>query len=426
MTTELTRRAKCGSPAWAVRLLTLLVLLCGTLPGSALAEGINPGIYLAAGDSITQGYDSDTWWSRGYLPYLADLLNISESQIVNVGISGATAEQGLASFREDLLAVLPQYVLILFGTNDISQSVPTSETIAALSAMIDAARTIGSIPVLGTVIPRGNHAQDSFNRHALALNSMILELAGATEGTGWADHFGMFLANPCAPLDCGPDDREFWVDGVPYDLCCYYSDALHPNQLGYQLISQSWHDGLLARGEQPPLPGDYSAPWVAYSSPGDGDSGVPPESAIFIRLNDLGSGVNSGSITLAVAGVTVAPGGFQVTGMPDSLEITYTPEIPFTTGSTIEVVISAEDLAVPPNVLESYAWSFHVSAGDGQSYGDIDSSGRIDGIDLSLLAHAFGSASWEDRYLEAADLNGDGVVDGEDLARLAAYFGETF
>ncbi len=404
----------------------LLAILACTPGAVATADGINPGIYLAVGDSITQGYDEDTWWSRGYLPYLADMLEISESQIVNRGIGGATAEQGLESYRADLLMVMPQYVLILFGTNDISQGVPRSDTIDALEAMIDAARTVGSIPILGTVIPRGAHEVDSYNRAALYLNSLILELVLETEGAGLADHFNTFLNNPCEPLDCGPGDPEFWVDGVQYDICCWYSDNLHPGQGGYQLMAQSWYAGLLERGGQPPLPGDYAAPWVADSSPGDGDSGVPPESDILIRLNDLGSGVNTLSIQLTVAGVAVPPGGFQVSGTLDSLEITYTPEIPFTAGSTIEVVISAEDLASPPNVLESYAWSFRVSAGDGQSYGDIDSSGRIDGIDLSLLAFAFGSASWEERYLEAADLNGDLVVDGEDLARLAAYFGETF
>ncbi len=424
--TEGNRHGTRCTPGPALRLLALLVLLCGTLHGTALADGINPGVYLAAGDSITQGFDSDTWWSRGYLPYLADLLDISESQIVNAGIGGATAEQGLVYFREDLLTVMPQYVLILFGTNDISQSVPTSETVAALSEMINAARTIGSIPVLGTVIPRGIHAQDSFNRQALQLNSMILELAEATEGTGWADHFGTFLANPCAPLECGPDDREFWVDGVPYNLCCYYSDALHPNQQGYQLMAQSWYEGLLARGGQPPLGGDFSAPWVAHSSPGDGEIAVPPETDIVILLNDLGSGVNSGSITLAVAGESIPSSLVTVSGTAESLEIIYTPEIPFTAGSTIAVSLGAEDLANPPNVLEPYTWSFQVSTGDGQSYGDIDSSGRIDGLDLALLAYAFGSSAGEPRYLETADLNGDGIVDGEDLARLAAYFGETF
>jgi|GEM_PF-604664 len=404
----------------------VLLALLFIAPAPVSADGVNPGVYMVAGDSITQGYDSGTWWSQGYPPYLADLLETAASNFVNTGIGGATAEQGLDEFREDLLAVMPQYVLIMFGTNDISQGVPRDDTIAALEAMVDAARTVGSIPVLGTVIPRSIHEVDTFNRGALQLNERILELAETTEGVGFADNFNYFLANPCPPFDCGPDDLEFFVDGVPYALCCYYSDALHPGQLGYTLLAQSWYEGLLDRGDIPPVAGDYAAPWVSASTPGDGDTGVPEATEISITLSDLGSGVDAATIALSVAGEAVPAGLLAVGGTAESLEITYTPEIPFTTGAWIDVSISAADLAAPPNLLEGYGWSFQVSSGDGETYGDIDSSGRIDGLDLALLAHAFGSMEGEPRYLETADLNGDGVVDGEDLARLAAWFGEIF
>jgi len=49
--------------------------------------------------------------------------------------------------------------------------------------------------------------------------------------------------------------------------------------------------------------------------------------------------------------------------------------------------------------------------------------GRIDGSDLSWLAHAYGSAEGDALYNPDADLNGDGIVDGIDLAYLAAGFG---
>jgi len=403
----------------------LLLLLAAT---PAVADGINPGVYLAVGDSITQGHDSNAWWSRGYLPYLADLLEISESQIVNAGVGGATSLEGLDrwGYRETLRETMPQYVLILFGTNDISQQIPPGETIETLRQMVDAARTVGSIPLLGSVIPRAAHDQDSDNHDALVLNGMIGDLAWSTAGTGLADHFTVFLDNPCAPLDCGPDDPEYYVEDDPYDLCCYYSDALHPSQQGYELIGQSWFDALVTRGSDPPPAGDYAAPWVAWSIPEDGENGVPPESHIIIRLDDLGQGVDGDSIQLTVDGATVPHGSLAIGGTPDSLEITYTPEIPFTAGMTVEASIGAEDLANPPNRLESHTWSFRISGGDGVDFGDIDGSGRVDGHDLALLGHAFGSVPGDSRWLAEADLNGDGVVDGEDLARLAAWFGETF
>jgi hypothetical protein len=54
---------------------------------------------------------------------------------------------------------------------------------------------------------------------------------------------------------------------------------------------------------------------------------------------------------------------------------------------------------------------------------DPTSDGRIDGSDLSWLAHAYGSTEGEAPYNPDADLNGDGMVDGIDLAYLAAGFG---
>ena len=55
--------------------------------------------------------------------------------------------------------------------------------------------------------------------------------------------------------------------------------------------------------------------------------------------------------------------------------------------------------------------------------GDIDGSGRVDGLDLILLGMAFGASQGEGRYNPGADLDRSLTVDGQDLAILAAYFG---
>jgi hypothetical protein len=54
---------------------------------------------------------------------------------------------------------------------------------------------------------------------------------------------------------------------------------------------------------------------------------------------------------------------------------------------------------------------------------DVDRSGRVDGVDLALLARAFGRTAGDDRYAAAADVDADGQVDGRDLALLASRFG---
>lgn len=56
--------------------------------------------------------------------------------------------------------------------------------------------------------------------------------------------------------------------------------------------------------------------------------------------------------------------------------------------------------------------------------GDVDASGRVDGIDLVMLALAFGREKGEEGYRAGADVNADGIVDGFDLAILIEFFGE--
>jgi len=59
------------------------------------------------------------------------------------------------------------------------------------------------------------------------------------------------------------------------------------------------------------------------------------------------------------------------------------------------------------------------------SFCDLDGSGRVDGIDLSIFSTAFGAAVGEGRYNGSADLDRNGIVDGDDLVLFASCFGTT-
>jgi lysophospholipase L1-like esterase len=62
---------------------------------------------------------------------------------------------------------------------------------------------------------------------------------------------------------------------------------------------------------------------------------------------------------------------------------------------------------------------------DDTNRGDLDGSGRTDGLDLVHLSLAFGSIDGEERYDAQADINGDGIVDGFDLGILIDLFGQS-
>ena len=59
------------------------------------------------------------------------------------------------------------------------------------------------------------------------------------------------------------------------------------------------------------------------------------------------------------------------------------------------------------------------------SFCDLDWSGRVDGLDLSIFSPAFGAGEGDGRYDHRADFDGNGIVDGDDLVLFAAWFGTT-
>ncbi len=56
---------------------------------------------------------------------------------------------------------------------------------------------------------------------------------------------------------------------------------------------------------------------------------------------------------------------------------------------------------------------------------DVDSSGRIDGLDLNQFAPYVGFYEFDEGFAYQYDFNGDGWIDGNDLALLSTYFGLT-
>jgi lysophospholipase L1-like esterase len=106
-------------------------------------------------------------------------------------------------------------------------------------------------------------------------------------------------------------------------------------------------------------------------------------------------------------GAAVADMNTPIDGHP---ELMSNPLHPSAAG--YEVMAEAWYEVVQPGVLEL------------TNQGDIDRSGRADGLDLVQLALAFGSLLGEPRYTLAADINGDGIIDGFDLDILIEFFGQ--
>jgi lysophospholipase L1-like esterase len=124
--------------------------------------------------------------------------------IVNLGIYGNTTAQGLARIDE-VLAYNPGVVLVLFGGNDYLHDVPRNEVFQNLDTMVRKLQSHGAVVILLGI--RGGIFADPYD-------PLFRKLA-KTRGTLYV-----------------PDVLSGLIGNTKY-----MSDAVHPNNLGYDIIA---------------------------------------------------------------------------------------------------------------------------------------------------------------------------------------------
>lgn len=156
------------------------------------------GPILFFGDSLVQGTGS----TKGNdLPM--QLSRALGEPVLNFGVPGDTTRKSLERL-ESALAEQPRLVLILLGGNDFIQRVPRDETFSNLKLLITTFQSSGAAVVLFGVRSSimGGGADDRFER-----------LAGETQSLYVEDVLQDIFGNPSL-----------------------MSDAIHPNDAGYQKI----------------------------------------------------------------------------------------------------------------------------------------------------------------------------------------------
>jgi acyl-CoA thioesterase I len=165
------------------------------------------------GDSIT-----DYWKLDSYFP---------GKHYINRGIDGQTTPQMLVRFRQDVIDLHPQLLVVLAGTNDIAGVTgPTrNEDIENnYASMAELARAHSIRVLFASVLPVHNYTHDAEESFAvrpgeriLALNKWLKDYC-AKSGYGYLDYFSALV-----------DDRGM----LKRDLA---DDGLHPNDAGYKIM----------------------------------------------------------------------------------------------------------------------------------------------------------------------------------------------
>jgi lysophospholipase L1-like esterase len=162
------------------------------------------------GDSITENWN------------LADGAFFSNG-IVNRGISAQTSAQMLLRLRTDVVALRPEIVHILAGTNDIAgNNGPTSasEFQGNIQSMVEIARANGIRVVLGSIPPTNTFSWQPALRPAPQVRELNQWLRSYAQRNGivYVDYYAALTGGE------GQLRAEFGNDGV------------HPNRAGYVVM----------------------------------------------------------------------------------------------------------------------------------------------------------------------------------------------
>jgi lysophospholipase L1-like esterase len=180
---------------------------------SVMKSGKVDGRVVFMGNSITE------FWN------LSDPRFFGNKPYINRGISGQTTPQMLMRFKEDVLDLKPDAVVILAGINDIAENsgpIPLHQTASNIFSMVEQAKAHGIRPVMCSVLPAKDFPwRPGLNpaTKVVKLNNMLREYARANKIT-FVEYY-----NKMVDKDLGLNSK-------------YSGDGVHPNDAGYKVMAR--------------------------------------------------------------------------------------------------------------------------------------------------------------------------------------------
>lgn len=181
--------------------LTILASSWSCSPGNPRAARPSGGSsVIAFGDSLVAGRGATS--GHDFVSVLSTRLGVS---IINAGRSGDTTRSALARLDSDVLSRDPRVAIVLLGGNDFLRRVPTEETFDNLAAIVEKLRRRGAAVVLAGV----------------SVGIMSDPYAARYDALARQNSAGLV-----------PD-----ILGGIIGRSNLMSDAIHPNEQGYQIIA---------------------------------------------------------------------------------------------------------------------------------------------------------------------------------------------
>ncbi|MEE8570233.1 hypothetical protein DRO66_05170 [Candidatus Bathyarchaeota archaeon] len=185
--------------------------------------------FVAFGDSLTVGFIPSRIVTQPYSRFLKEITDdfllhsirphTFKTRFINRGLNGDLTSGMLLRFNKDVIALKPNYVIILGGTNDMGWGLPVDEIFSCLKTMYEKAVDNNVEPIVCTV--PSLLGWDEGIQPRLTLNHLLL-------------HFCHEKNTLCVDL------FEATCDSATKRLRSEYSsDGLHFNALGYRKIAET-------------------------------------------------------------------------------------------------------------------------------------------------------------------------------------------
>ena len=163
------------------------------------------------GNSITEGWSS------------FDSIFFSKNQFINRGIGGQTTPQMLLRFKQDVIDIKANTVIILAGINDIAENtgpISLKQILGNIISICELANQNNIRVILCSVLPANKFPWEPKiipTQKVIELNKMLLEYANSKSIT-YVDYYSKMV-----------DDKQGLIPAYGYD-------PVHPNQEGYVVM----------------------------------------------------------------------------------------------------------------------------------------------------------------------------------------------
>lgn len=194
-----------------------------------------PGVFLAFGDSITNG-QAAVGDGQGYTGELERRLaaHFGRARVINDGVDSSNSERGDDRIADALAGGRPAFTLLQYGTNDWADSRCAQTpcfTIERLRSMVRKVKAQGGHAFVGTLL----------------MTNVGNDFRASPQRNSWVIAQNDYIRRMAAEEDVVLVDLHAAFERSPFQYADLFADYIHPSAEGYKLLAETWFEAITKR-----------------------------------------------------------------------------------------------------------------------------------------------------------------------------------